>query len=111
MRTPVSVVSGAQDRGNTYKGLHHLYPPNQPIIISKGTIMPSSPAQVCIVGAGPAGLTLAIFLAQQKIPIAVYDALPQGKNGSRAAGIHAYTLEVCLRDSHRALILKLKGKY
>ncbi|MCF3642355.1 FAD-dependent monooxygenase [Rhizobium sp. TRM95111] len=49
---------------------------------------------VLIVGAGPTGLTLAIALRRAGIDALVVDRLDQGQNTSRAAAIHAHTLEV-----------------
>ena len=48
---------------------------------------------VLIVGAGPTGLALAITLQQAGIRHVLIDALPQGQNTSRAAVIHAHTLD------------------
>lgn len=48
---------------------------------------------VLIVGAGPAGLSTAIGLAQAGIDFRIVDALPEAQNTSRAAVIHAATLE------------------
>lgn len=55
-------------------------------------MLPNSTA-VFIVGAGPTGYTLAIKLQQQRIPFVLIDKLAQGRNTSRAAVIHAHTLE------------------
>jgi len=49
---------------------------------------------VLIVGAGPAGLTLAGALAARGIDHVLIDQAEQGSNTSRAAVIHARTLEV-----------------
>jgi 2-polyprenyl-6-methoxyphenol hydroxylase-like FAD-dependent oxidoreductase len=49
---------------------------------------------VLIVGAGPTGLALAIALQQSGIDHVLIDRLPQGQNTSRAAVIHAHTLEM-----------------
>ena len=49
---------------------------------------------VLIVGAGPTGLALAIALQQAGVDHLVIDALPSGLNTSRAAVIHAHTLEM-----------------
>lgn len=49
---------------------------------------------VLIIGAGPAGLTLAAALATRRVRATVIDALPEGVNTSRAAVVHARTLEV-----------------
>ena len=51
--------------------------------------------QVLVVGAGPVGLTTVIGLAKARIDVAIIDAADAGRNGSRAAAIHANTLEVC----------------
>ncbi|WP_108398716.1 FAD-dependent monooxygenase [Devosia submarina] len=48
---------------------------------------------VLIVGAGPAGLATAIGLAQAGVEFRIVDALPAAQNTSRAAVIHAATLE------------------
>jgi 2-polyprenyl-6-methoxyphenol hydroxylase-like FAD-dependent oxidoreductase len=49
---------------------------------------------VIVVGAGPTGLTLACALAANGIDFVVIDKADQGANTSRAAVIHARTLEV-----------------
>jgi 2-polyprenyl-6-methoxyphenol hydroxylase-like FAD-dependent oxidoreductase len=49
---------------------------------------------VLIVGAGPTGLTLAAALAARKIDATVVDRQAAGDNTSRAAVVHARTLEV-----------------
>jgi len=49
---------------------------------------------VLIVGAGPSGLTLAASLATKQIRTIVIDRLVEGANTSRAAVVHARTLEV-----------------
>jgi 2-polyprenyl-6-methoxyphenol hydroxylase-like FAD-dependent oxidoreductase len=49
---------------------------------------------VVIVGAGPAGLTAAIALADAGIDFVLVDRLSEGANTSRAAVVHARTLEV-----------------
>jgi len=53
--------------------------------------------EVAIVGAGPTGLTLACRLAADGIPFVLVDRLAQGANTSRAAVVHARTLEVLER--------------
>ncbi len=50
--------------------------------------------EVLIVGAGPTGLALAISLRQAGVDHLLIDRLPQGQNTSRAAVIHAHTLEM-----------------
>lgn len=49
---------------------------------------------VLIVGAGPTGLTLASSLAAQGLDFMLIDRLAEGQNTSRAAVVHARTLEV-----------------
>lgn len=51
-------------------------------------------ADVLIVGAGPAGLTLAAALQSRRIAHLVIDRQAEGHNSSRAAVVHARTLEV-----------------
>ncbi|WP_288252584.1 FAD-dependent oxidoreductase [uncultured Hydrogenophaga sp.] len=62
--------------------------------------MHSLSTQVLIVGAGPAGLATAIGLAERGVDFVIVDALDEAQNTSRAAVIHAATL-----DSLRALSL------
>ena len=51
-------------------------------------------ADVVIVGAGPTGLTLACVLAANRVSFILVDRLAEGANTSRAAVVHARTLEV-----------------
>lgn len=51
-------------------------------------------ADVLIAGAGPTGLTLATALAARGIRTIIIDRLTQGANTSRAAVVHARTLEI-----------------
>lgn len=51
-------------------------------------------ADVLIVGAGPAGLALATTLQRAGVSALIVDRLASGQNTSRAAVIHAHTLEV-----------------
>ena len=57
------------------------------------TAMPTR-AEVAIVGAGPTGLALAVTLASAGIDYVIVDRLGEGANTSRAAVVHARTLEV-----------------
>jgi 2-polyprenyl-6-methoxyphenol hydroxylase-like FAD-dependent oxidoreductase len=50
--------------------------------------------QVVIVGAGPTGLALAVTLAAAGIDFVILDRQTEGANTSRAAVVHARTLEV-----------------
>lgn len=63
---------------------------------------------ILIVGAGPTGLALAVGLAQAGVDHLLIDALPQGLNSSRAAVIHAHTLEA-LEELGVAEALKEQG--
>ena len=56
--------------------------------------MIESRTDVLIVGAGPTGLALALALQQANVQPMVVDALPAGLNTSRAAVVHAHTLEM-----------------
>ncbi|MDN3351024.1 FAD-dependent monooxygenase [Actinomadura sp. DC4] len=51
-------------------------------------------ADVVIVGAGPTGLTLAAFLTAGGADVVLLDRAAEGANTSRAAVVHARTLEV-----------------
>ncbi|MEU6548026.1 FAD-dependent monooxygenase [Streptomyces sp. NPDC046859] len=53
-----------------------------------------SRTHVAIIGAGPTGLALAITLAQAGIDFVLADRQAEGANTSRAAVVHARTLEV-----------------
>jgi 2-polyprenyl-6-methoxyphenol hydroxylase-like FAD-dependent oxidoreductase len=59
-----------------------------------GCLMLPTTTEVLIVGAGPTGLTLAVGLAQQGREITVVDNQAAGDHTSRAAVVHARTLEV-----------------
>jgi len=50
--------------------------------------------EILIVGAGPTGLALATLLKQAGVNPILVEKLPTGRNTSRAAVIHAHTLEV-----------------
>ncbi|WP_225631369.1 FAD-dependent oxidoreductase [Streptomyces solaniscabiei] len=50
--------------------------------------------RVAIVGAGPTGLALALTLATEGVNFVLLDRLAEGANTSRAAVVHARTLEV-----------------
>ncbi|MBE1583756.1 FAD-dependent oxidoreductase [Nonomuraea angiospora] len=52
---------------------------------------------VLIVGAGPVGLTVAIVLKQLGHDVTVLDAQAEGANTSRAAVVHAHTVELLER--------------
>jgi 2-polyprenyl-6-methoxyphenol hydroxylase-like FAD-dependent oxidoreductase len=58
---------------------------------------PAHDTDVLIVGAGPAGLALAAALAQRDVRCIAIDRQAEGANTSRAAVVHARTLEVLER--------------
>jgi 2-polyprenyl-6-methoxyphenol hydroxylase-like FAD-dependent oxidoreductase len=74
---------------------------------------PTAVAQtdVLIVGAGPTGLTLAAALATQGVATILIDTQAEGANTSRAAVVHARTLEVLepLGVSDRLVALGLQA--
>src|SRR3954465_3894678 len=55
--------------------------------------VPGADADVLLVRAGPTGLTLAAALAAKGVRAVVIDRLAAGANTSRAAVVHARTLE------------------
>lgn len=57
------------------------------------TALPGS-TEVAIVGAGPTGLALAVTLASAGVEFVIVDRLGEGANTSRAAVVHARTLEI-----------------
>lgn len=59
-------------------------------------MLPNS-TDVLIVGAGPTGLALALSLARAGIDFLIVDRLAKGLNTSRAAAVHAHTLDVLER--------------
>jgi len=68
-----------------YEWQHQLSPPMKPKA-RKGK-------SVAVVGAGPAGLTTAYYLALEGYPVTIYEALPEGFGGGMiAVGIPAYRM-------------------
>ncbi len=62
--------------------------------MSETTTMLPATTDVLVVGAGPTGLTLALSLAGRGFDVTVVDGQEAGDNTSRAAVVHARTLEV-----------------
>src|SRR5262249_30056559 len=52
-----------------------------------------TPAQVLIVGAGPTGLVLALWLTRLGVPVRIVDKLAEPSTTSRALAVQARTLE------------------
>ncbi len=68
-----------------YEWQHNHQPPMQP--------KPKKDKTVAIVGAGPAGLAAAYYLAMEGYPCTIYEALPEGFGGGMiAVGIPAYRM-------------------
>jgi formate dehydrogenase beta subunit len=68
-----------------YEWQHNHQPPMQP--------KPRKDKTVAIVGAGPAGLAAAYYLAMEGYPCTIYEALPEGFGGGMiAVGIPAYRM-------------------
>ncbi|MGI5912433.1 MAG: molybdopterin-dependent oxidoreductase [Syntrophomonadaceae bacterium] len=66
-------------------------------------IKPATGKKIAIVGAGPAGLTAAYYLAKEGHQIKVYDAMPQG-GGMLRYGIPEYRLPKAILDQEIDLI-------
>lgn len=73
---------------------------------------PGIDTDILIVGAGPTGLTLAVALAARGITAVVIDRQAEGLNTSRAAVVHARTLEMLepLGVSERLVAQGLKAE-
>lgn len=68
-----------------YEWQHNQIPPMRP--------KPRKDKTVAVVGAGPAGLTAAYYLALEGYPVTIYEALPEGFGGGMiAVGIPAYRM-------------------
>ena len=68
-----------------YEWQHNHQPPMQP--------KPKKDKTVAIVGAGPAGLAAAYYLAMEGYPCTIYETLPEGFGGGMiAVGIPAYRM-------------------
>ncbi|MFJ1867878.1 FAD-dependent oxidoreductase [Streptomyces sp. NPDC088097] len=77
---------------------------------STAALPPPSRTDVAVVGAGPTGLALAVTLARAGVDFVLLDRLAEGANTSRAAVVHARTLEVLDElDPSGALSAELVG--
>ncbi len=81
---PVSIMV-LKRSASDYEWQHHHAPPMQP--------KPRKNKTVAVVGAGPAGLAAAYYLALEGYPCTIYEALPEGYGGGMiAVGIPAYRM-------------------
>jgi formate dehydrogenase beta subunit len=81
---PISIMV-LKRSASDYEWQHHLPPPMQP--------KPRRSKTVGIVGAGPAGLAAAYYLALEGYPCTIYEALPEGFGGGMiAVGIPPYRM-------------------
>jgi len=81
---PISIMI-LKRSASDYEWQHNLIPPMQP--------KPRKDKKVAVVGAGPAGLAAAYYLALEGYPVTIYEALPEGYGGGMiAVGIPAYRM-------------------
>jgi formate dehydrogenase beta subunit len=81
---PISIMV-LKRSASDYEWQHQHYPPMQP--------KPRKGKTVAIVGAGPAGLAAAYYLALEGYPCTIYETLPEGFGGGMiAVGIPAYRM-------------------
>ena len=81
---PISIMV-LKRSASDYEWQHHHLPPMQP--------KPRRSKTVAIIGAGPAGLAAAYYLALEGYPCTIYEALPEGFGGGMiAVGIPAYRM-------------------
>ena len=73
-------------------------------------IKPATGKKVAIIGAGPAGLTAAYFLAQEGHKVKIYDAMPAG-GGMLRYGIPEYRLPKAILDKEIELIEQMGVKF
>jgi formate dehydrogenase beta subunit len=79
---PISIMV-LKRSASDYEWKHKHTPPMQP--------KPRKSKTVAVVGAGPAGLAAAYYLALEGYPVTIYEALPEGFGGGMiAVGIPAY---------------------
>jgi len=81
---PISIMV-LKRSASDYEWQHQATPPMQP--------KPRKNKTIAIVGAGPAGLAAAYYLALEGYPCTIYEALPEGYGGGMiAVGIPAYRM-------------------
>jgi len=79
---PISIMV-LKRSASDYEWQHKIEPPMQP--------KPRKSKTVAVVGAGPAGLAAAYYLALEGYPVTIYEALPEGFGGGMVAvGIPPY---------------------
>jgi formate dehydrogenase beta subunit len=81
---PISIMV-LKRSASDYEWQHHITPPMQP--------KPRKNKTVAVIGAGPAGLAAAYYLALEGYPVTIYEALPEGYGGGMiAVGIPPYRM-------------------
>ncbi len=81
---PISIMV-LKRSASEYERQHHHAPPMRP--------KPRRSKTVAVVGAGPAGLAAAYYLALEGYPVTIYEALPEGFGGGMVAvGIPPYRM-------------------
>ncbi len=81
---PISIMV-LKRSASDYEWQHHMQPPMQP--------KPRKNKTVAVVGAGPAGVAAAYYLALEGYPVTIYEALPEGFGGGMiAVGIPPYRM-------------------
>ena len=81
---PISIMI-LKRSASDYEWQHQMTPPMQP--------KPRKSKTVAVVGAGPAGVAAAYYLALEGYPVTIYEALPEGFGGGMiAVGIPAYRM-------------------
>ncbi len=81
---PISIMI-LKRSASDYEWQHSLTPPMQP--------KPGKSKSVAVIGAGPAGLAAAYYLALEGYPVTIYEALPEGFGGGMiAVGIPPYRM-------------------
>ena len=81
---PISIMV-LKRSASDYEWQHQIQPPMQP--------KPRKSKTVAVVGAGPAGVAAAYYLALEGYPVTIYEALPEGFGGGMiAVGIPPYRM-------------------
>lgn len=81
---PISIMI-LKRSASDYEYQHQIAPPMRP--------KPRKKKTVAVVGAGPAGLAAAYYLALEGFPVTIYEALPEGFGGGMiAVGIPPYRM-------------------